>query len=136
MRDGKTLPSFLPGESHLTPEGELRMNILQSQTGRIGISAVVMAMIVGSWAGGVPSTVVAADAPPRCGQGPSSPVFNQFMDEAVQPPVAAPDRPNHYTLTAHLGSHSFQSDKPAVSTLGFSTANAQMDYLAGPSWIS
>lgn len=81
------------------------------------------------------SPVAAADPPPPCGQGATSPAFNQFVDEAAQPAVAAPDGRNHYTLTAHLGSHSFQSGKPAVPTLGYSTANAQMDYL-GPTIVT
>jgi hypothetical protein len=86
------------------------MNILKSQQGRLGASAVVMAMIDGAWAGGVPSTAVAADAPPQCGQGRSSPEFNQFVDEAAQPLVAEHDLvgPNHYTLTARYGFHSFR----------------------------
>jgi len=91
-----------------------------------------MSMLAG---GAVLSPAAAADPEPPCGQGATSPEFNQFVDEAAQPPVAAPDGKNHYTLTAHLGSHSFQSGKPAVPTLGYSTANAAMDYL-GPTIVT
>lgn len=75
-----------------------------------------------------------ADEPP-CGQAPTSPTPTFFTDEAGQPPVAAPDSPNHYTLTAHQGTHSFNSGWPAVPTLGYSTANATVDYL-GPTIVT
>ncbi|HZM68304.1 MAG TPA: hypothetical protein VFC16_18615, partial [Nakamurella sp.] len=65
-----------------------------------------------------------ADEPPPCGQAPTSPRPTFFTDEAGQPPVAAPDRPNHYTLTAHLGTHSFHSGWPAVPTLGYSSTGS------------
>jgi len=82
-----------------------------------------------------------ADEPPPCGQAPTSPRPTFFTDEAGQPPVAAPDRPNHYTLTAHLGTHSFHSGWPAVPTLGYSstgsssTGNVTVDYL-GPTIVT
>ena len=75
-----------------------------------------------------------ADGPP-CGQAATSPRPTFFQDEVGQPPVAAPDSPNHYTLTAHLGTHAFSSDWPAVPTLGYSTANAKVDYL-GPTIVT
>ena len=52
---------------------------------------------------------LAAELPP-CGQAATSPSPTFFTDEAGQPPVAAPDSPNHYTLTAHQGLHSFHSE--------------------------
>jgi len=111
------------------------MKIPKTRQGRVGIAAVVT-LAIGSLAGGVfASPAAAADPPPPCGQEATSPAFNQFVDEAAQPAVAAPDGRNHYTLTAHLGSHSFQSGKPAVPTLGYSTANAQADYL-GPTIVT
>ena len=54
-----------------------------------------------------------------------------FTDAVQQPPVAAPDAPGHYTLTAKLGVHQFYSQWPAVPSLGYSTANAAVSYL-GP----
>ncbi len=72
---------------------------------------------------------------PPCGQGATSPRPTFFQDEVGQPPLAAPDSPNHYTLTAHLGTHAFSSDWPAVPTLGYSTANAKVDYL-GPTIVT
>ena len=111
------------------------MKIPKTRRGRVGIAAVValaMTMLAG---GAVLSPAAAADPEPPCGQGATSPAFNQFVDEAAQPPVATPDGKNHYTLTAHLGSHSFQSGRPAVPTLGYSTANAAVDYL-GPTIVT
>ena len=96
------------------------MNILQSQTGRIGISAVVMAMIIGAWAGGVPGTAVAADDPPPCGQGATSPhIPTPFVDNVGQPAVAVADSANHFTLSAHMDTHSFATGWPAVPTMGY-----------------
>ncbi|MER5393695.1 multicopper oxidase domain-containing protein [Saccharopolyspora sp. NPDC002686] len=69
-----------------------------------------------------------AEAAVPCGP---SPVPTFFKDEVQQPPAAKPDAPGHYTLTAHVGSHAFHSDWPAVRTLGYSTPNAAVDYL-GP----
>ena len=83
---------------------------------------------------GALSSPVAADPPP-CGQAPTSPTATPFTDEVGQPPVAAPDSTNHYTLTAHLGTHSFHSGWTAVPTLGYSTANATVDYL-GPTIVT
>ena len=74
----------------------------------------------------------AAHAAEECGSSPT-PTF--FTDEVGQPPVAAPDAPNHYTLTAHLGAHQFPSGWPAVPTLGYSTANATVNYL-GPTIVT
>jgi spore coat protein A len=68
----------------------------------------------------------------RVGTSPR-PAF--FTDEAQQPPVATPDATNHYTLTAHRGTHSFHSGWPAVPTLGYSTANQRVDYL-GPTIVT
>ena len=76
-----------------------------------------------------------AAEPPPCGQAATSPVPEFFTDEAGQPPVAAPDGVNHYTLTAHLGTHSFHSGWYPVPTLGYSTANAKVDYL-GPTIVT
>jgi len=81
------------------------------------------------------ATPMSALAAPPCGQAPTSPVPTFFTDEAGQPPVAAPDSTNHYTLTAHMGTHSFISGWPAVPTLGYSTANAKVDYL-GPTIVT
>jgi spore coat protein A len=74
-------------------------------------------------------------ADPVCGQAPTSTVPTFFTDEVGQPPVAAPDSRNHYTLTAHLGTHSFISGWPAVPSMGYSTANAKVDYL-GPTIVT
>jgi spore coat protein A len=82
----------------------------------------------------VTPTAAMAGAPP-CGQAATSSKPTFFTDEATQPLVATPDAPNHYTLTAHLGSHSFHSGWPAVPTLGYSTANQKMDYL-GPTIVT
>jgi spore coat protein A len=87
---------------------------------------------------------------PPCGQEPTSPRPTFFTDEVGQPPVAAPDSknsssattsgstgsaPTHYTLTAHMGTHSFVTGWPAVPTMGYSTANAKVDYL-GPTIVT
>jgi len=80
-----------------------------------------------------PASAMAGDPP--CGQAATSPVPTFFTDEVGQPPVAAPDSTNHYTLTAHLGTHSFITGWPAVPTLGYSTANAKVDYL-GPTIVT
>lgn len=87
---------------------------------------------------GSPGLAAAATAmgdEPPCGQAATSPRPTFFKDEVGQPPVAAPDSPNHYTLTAHLGSHTFSSDWPAVPSMGYSTANATVDYL-GPTIVT
>lgn len=68
-------------------------------------------------------------APPlSCGTSPR-PTF--FSDEVAQPPVASPDQPGHYTLTAHPDRHSFASGWPAVPTLAYSAPGVPVDYL-GP----
>ena len=77
----------------------------------------------------------AAHAAEECGQAPSSPTPTFFKDAVAQPPVAAQDAPGHYTLTAHLGTHQFSSEWPAVPTLGYSTANATVNYL-GPTIVT
>ena len=74
----------------------------------------------------------AAHAAEECGPSPAATLFT---DPVAQPPVAAPDRPGHYTLTAHLGTHQFSSGWPAVPTLGYRTANAKVDYL-GPTIVT
>ena len=80
-----------------------------------------------------PTAAVAGDPP--CGQAPTSPIPTFFKDKVGQPPVAAPDSLNHYTLTAHVGTHSFSSEWLPVTTLGYSTANAKVDYL-GPTIVT
>ena len=76
----------------------------------------------------------AAHATEACGPSPTD-HLSFFSDPVAQPPVAAPDAPGHYTLTAHLGTHQFSSAWPAVPTLGYSTANAKVDYL-GPTIVT
>ena len=124
---------FSPGnpyDHHLRagsgPSRPLRARLMVGLTGlsMVGAGALAYAPLAASAAGD-----------PPCGQAPTSPVPTFFQDEAGQPPVAAPDSPNHYTLTAHLGTHSFSSDWPAVPTLGYSTANAKVDYL-GPTIVT
>jgi len=83
----------------------------------------------------VPATPASTLAAPPCGQAPTSAVPTFFTDEVGQPPVAAPDSTNHYTLTAHKGTHKFNSAWPAVPSLGYSTANAKVDYL-GPTIVT
>jgi len=63
---------------------------------------------------------------PTCGQSPSvlasvvpSPVPTPFVDNVGQPALAAPDSANHYTLSAHMDSHSFATGWPAVPTMGY-----------------
>jgi spore coat protein A len=74
---------------------------------------------------------------PLCGQQASSPVPAFFTDEATQLPVATPDSANHYTLSAHMGKHSFATGWPAVDSLGYNTVSSkgkviqQLNYL-GP----
>lgn len=109
------------------------MSIRKTQQGKAGILSFTAALVLGMGGGVFEAPAAAADPP--CGQEATSPAFSQFVDEAVQPPVAAPDGPNHYTITAHQGNHSFQSGKPAVPTLGYSTANAAVDYL-GPTIVT
>jgi spore coat protein A, manganese oxidase len=75
-----------------------------------------------------PTAAPALVPPMSC---PASPRPDFFSDEATQLPVARPDRPGHYTLTAHLGRHSFASGWPAVPTLGYSAPGTPMNYL-GP----
>jgi spore coat protein A, manganese oxidase len=79
----------------------------------------------------LPTAAAAAD-PVECG---ASPVPAFFVDPAAQPPVAAPDSPGHYTLTAKLGTHRFSSQWPAVPSLGYSTATAAVSYL-GPTIVT
>lgn len=74
----------------------------------------------------------AAHAAEECGPSPTATFFN---DAVAQPPVAAQDAPGHYTLATHLGTHQFSSEWPAVPTLGYSTANATVNYL-GPTIVT
>lgn len=111
---------------HLRPGGpRMRTRLLVGLTGLSMVGA-------GSLTYGAPAL---ADPVPPCGQAPTSPRPAFFADEAGQPLVATPDAPNHYTLTAHLGSHSFHSGWPVVPTLGYSTAKQKMDYL-GPTIVT
>ena len=64
--------------------------------------------------------------PPTCGQSPSvlpsvvpSPATTAFVDNVGQPPVATADSANHYTLSAHMDTHSFATGWPAVPTMGY-----------------
>jgi len=84
---------------------------------------------------GTVTSAVAMAGAPACGQAPTSTTPTFFTDEVGQLPVALPDGADHYTLTAHLGTHSFNSGWPAVPTLGYSTANAKVDYL-GPTIVT
>jgi spore coat protein A len=108
--------------------------------GLTGLALVGAGLVV---SGPLAPPALAAE-PPSCGQGATSPVPEFFTDEAGQPPVAAPDslnHPNSYTLTAHLGKHSFHSGWPAVPTLGYSPnvvlggGNPTVDYL-GPTIVT
>ena len=105
--------------------------------GLTGLALVGAGLLV---SGPLASPALAADPLP-CGQAPTSPRPTFFTDEAAQPPVANPDRTNHYTLTAHLGEHSFHSEWKPVPTLGYSstgsssTPNVKVDYL-GPTIVT
>src|SRR5450631_4680539 len=67
--------------------------------------------------------------PPTCGQSPTgisgtpsvvpSPITTPFVDNVGQPAVAATDSTNHYTLSAHMDTHSFATGWPAVPTMGY-----------------
>lgn len=96
------------------------------------LAVIVSGAVVG--AGALISGPLAPTAHAATECGPS-PVPTFFKDAVAQPPVAAPDRPGHYTLTAHLGTHQFASEWPAVPTLGYSTANAAVNYL-GPTIVT
>jgi spore coat protein A, manganese oxidase len=96
--------------------------------GLAGLSLGVGTLIVGPLAS-------PALADPACGQAATSPRPAFFTDEVAQPPVAVADRPDHYTLTAHQGLHSFHSGWPAVPSLGYSTATQTVDYL-GPTIVT
>lgn len=68
-----------------------------------------------------------------CGPSPSA---MPFVDNVQQPPVAAPDGFKHYTLTVGVHStHKFSSTWGTTQTLGYSTANAAVDYL-GPTLVT
>ncbi|WP_179022870.1 multicopper oxidase family protein [Streptomyces sp. IMTB 2501] len=59
-----------------------------------------------------------------------------FTDQVRQPPVAAPDAENHYTVTVGVhNTHRFSSAWGPTKTLGYSTANAIVDYL-GPTIVT
>jgi len=109
------------------PARPLRTRLLVGLTGISMVGA-------GSLMSGALAPGLAVASPP-CGQAPTSPVPTFFTDEVGQPPVATPDQPNHYTLTAHMGTHSFNSGWAPVPTLGYSTANAKVDYL-GPTIVT
>lgn len=79
-----------------------------------------------------PGSAPAEEQAVPCGPSPV-PVF--FSDDAPGLPVAEPDGPGHYTLTAHRGAHSFHSGWPAVPSLGYSAPGAPMDYL-GPTIVT
>ncbi len=48
-----------------------------------------------------------------------SPVTTPFVDNVGQPVVAVTDSANHYTLSAHMDTHSFATGWPAVPTMGY-----------------
>jgi hypothetical protein len=91
------------------------------------VGLAVLALTAGSLVSGAAIASAAPAEPPECGP---SPVPTFFTDAVAQPPLATPDRPgdatrpDHYTLTAKLGTHQFSSQWPAVPSLGYSTANA------------
>ena len=86
--------------------------------------------------GPTPAQVAQPSTP--CGR---SPKVKSFQDNVPQPPVARPDSTkhgrDHYTLTAHVGTHSFSPANgwPAVTTLGYSAPGATSDYL-GPTIVT
>ncbi|MGW7527995.1 multicopper oxidase family protein [Streptomyces sp. NPDC054783] len=66
----------------------------------------------------------------------ASPAVTPFIDDVQQLPVAAPDGSNHYTLTVGVhNTHKFSSAWGPTKTLGYSTANATVDYL-GPTIVT
>jgi len=71
----------------------------------------------------------------------ASPEVTFFQDEVPQPPLATPDSTaggvDHYTLTAHVGEHSFSPANgwPKVTTLGYSAPGAPSDFL-GPTIVT
>jgi len=110
----------------------------------------ILTFSLGQASAGAPmATAAMPPGPVTCGQAPSvaapdvvpSPVTTPFVDNVGQPAVGVPDSANHYTLSVHVGSHSFATGWPAVKTLGYSTlgangtANAKMDYL-GPTIVT
>lgn len=85
-------------------------------------------MVVGPAAAAAPASPITS-----CG---ASPAVTPFIDDVQQPPVAAPDRHGHYTLRADVhNTHRFSSLWGPTKTLGYSTANATVDYL-GPTIIT
>src|ERR1035438_615155 len=111
------------------------MAMLAILTFSFGQSAATAGQLTPQGAADMVTPTAAMAGDPPCGQAATSSKPTFFTDEVGQPPVAAPDSTNHYTLTAHLGSHSFHSGWPAVPTLGYSTANQKMDYL-GPTIVT
>jgi spore coat protein A len=99
----------------------------------VGVTSLYMLGAGSLMYGPLVAPALAADPP--CGQGRTSPRPTFFTDEVRQPLVATPDAPNHYTLTAHMGTHSFHSGWPAVDSLGYSTTKQKMDYL-GPTIVT
>ncbi|WP_127361152.1 multicopper oxidase family protein [Actinacidiphila soli] len=78
-------------------------------------------------------SATALAAPITCGPSPAT---TPFIDNVQQPPVAAPDVFNHYTLTVGVhNTHKFSSAWGPTKTLGYSTANATVDYL-GPTLVT
>jgi spore coat protein A len=132
----RSSPGTSSGQSTTGPAGaqavarrRLRARVVVGFTSVVVVGASSLVGVGPLAANALATNALAAEA---CG---ASPVPTFFTDEVQQPPVAAPDRTDHYTLTAHRGTHKFSSLRPAVPSLGYSTANAKVDYL-GPTIIT
>ena len=90
----------------------------------------ILTFSLGQAGGAAPMAKAATPpTPPTCGQSPTgangtpsvvpSPVTTPFVDNVGQPAVAATDSTNHYTLSAHMDTHSFASGWLAVPTMGY-----------------
>jgi spore coat protein A len=90
----------------------------------------ILTFSLGQAGGAAPMAKAATPpTPPTCGQNPTgsngtpsvvpSPVTTPFVDNVGQPAVAATDSTNHYTLSAHMDTHSFATGWPAVPTMGY-----------------
>ena len=81
------------------------------QRSRMLAGTATFALVAGmlAAAGVLAPAAQAVEPPPPPDACAGSPAVNLFTDPVAQPPVAAPDAPNHYTLTAHVGSHLFSS---------------------------
>ena len=87
----------------------------------------ILTFSLGQAGGAAPMANAApAPTPPTCGQSPSvlpsvvpSPVTTPFVDNVGQPAVAATDSTNHYTLSAHMDTHSFATGWAPVPTMGY-----------------